>query len=313
MTAAFEVIFSLAFLAAVLRVATPYVLASLGGLIAERAGVSNISLEGSMLAAACTGALVSGYSGSAWLGALCGVAAGVLIALLLAVLRLALGADVIIAGIGLNLLASGATAFAVYALLDDKGGTTSLPSGVLPTVHIPIVAGLPVVGDLLSGQHLLTYVALAAAPAVAWLLYRTRFGVHLCAVGEMPDAARSVGINVRRIQLLGLAASGALAGLAGVFLSMGYVSFFVRDMTAGRGFIALAAVFLGGLRPWGVFFAALGFGAAEALAVQLGNLAIPPQLVSTIPYVATLAALTWYAWRRRARGAAASAPDGPAR
>lgn len=301
MNAAVEVILSTAFLAAVLRVATPYVLAALGGLIAERAGVSNIALEGSMLAAACAGALVSGYSGSTWLGALCGIAAGTLIALLLAVARLNLGADAIIAGIGLNLLASGATAFAVFALLDDKGGTTGLPSGTLPTIHIPLIEDIPVAGDILSGQNLVTYLALLSAPAVAWLLLRTKFGFHLRAVGEMPEAARSVGIRVRRIQFLALALSGALAGLAGIFLSMGYVSFFVRDMTAGRGFIALAAIFLGGLRPWGVFFAALGFGAAEALAVQLGNLDIPPQLVSAIPYAATLVALALNAWRRRSR------------
>jgi simple sugar transport system permease protein len=159
-----------------------------------------------------------------------------------------------------------------------------------------------VAGEVLSGQNMATWLAFLAAPFVAWLFYRTRFGFHLRAVGEMPDAAASVGIPVRHVQYAGLALSGALAGLAGVFLSMGYVSFFVRDMTAGRGFIALAAVFLGGLRPWGVFLAALGFGAAEALAVQLGTLDVPPQLVSTIPYAMTLVALALYAWRRKRRG-----------
>lgn len=312
MSTAAEVIFSTAFLAAVLRVATPYILAALGGLVAERVGVSNIALEGSMLVGACAGALVAGYSGSIWLGALAGVAAGTLLALALAALRLHLGADVIIAGIGLNLFASGATAFTVFALLDDKGGTSGLASGTLPTIHVPLVEDMPIVGEVLSGQNLVTYLAILAAPAVAWMLFRTRAGFHLRAVGEMPDAARSVGIHVRRVQYLALALSGALAGLAGVFLSMGYVSFFVRDMTAGRGFIALAAVFLGGLRPWGVFFAALGFGAAEALAVQLGNRDVPPQLVSTIPYVLTLVALGWYAWRRRVKDQGAAPLPVPA-
>lgn len=304
-----DVVFSTAFLAAVLRVATPYILAALGGLIAERVGVSNIALEGQMLSAACTGALVAGYSGSIALGALCGVAVGALLGLLLAASTLNLGADAIIAGIGLNLLASGATAYAVYALLDDKGGTSGLKSGSLPSVRIPGVESVPVLGDVVSGQNLVTYLAFLAAPVVAWLLYRARFGFHLRAVGEMPEAARSVGIPVRRVQYVGLALSGAFAGLAGVFLSMGYVSFFVRDMTAGRGFIALAAVFLGGLRPWGVFFAALGFGAAEALAVQLGNLDVPPQLVSAIPYVFTLVALAVYAYRRSRRTGADTAPN----
>lgn len=310
MSSVMDVLFSTAFLAAVFRVATPYLLAAFGGLLAERVGVSNIALEGQMLAAACTGALVSGYSGSTALGAVSGVAVAALLGLLLAVLTLNLGADAIIAGIGLNLLASGATGYAVYTLLDDKGGTSALPSGSLPAVRVPGVESIPVVGDVVSGQNLMTYVALLAAPVVAWLLHRMRFGFHLRAVGEMPEAARSVGIPVRRVQYLTLALSGVLAGLAGVFLSMGYVSFFVRDMTAGRGFIALAAVFLGGLRPWGVFFAALGFGAAEALAVQLGSLQVPPQLVSAIPYAFTLVALAVYAYRRRAGAEPASA--GPA-
>ncbi|GAB2832117.1 ABC transporter permease [Lentzea nigeriaca] len=301
MNAVVGVVFSSAFLAAVMRVATPYLLAAFGGLIAERVGVSNIALEGQMLAAACTGALVAGHQGSVALGAVSGIAVAALLGLLLAALRLHLGADVIIAGIGLNLLASGGTAYAVFALLGDKGGTSGLQSGSLPRLHLWGVERIPVLGEILSGQNIVTYLAFLAAPVVAWLLYRTRFGFHLRAVGEAPDAARSVGIPVRRVQCLGLALSGALAGLAGVFLSMGYVSFFVRDMTAGRGFIALAAVFLGGLRPWGVFLAALAFGAAEALAVQVGTLDIPPQLVSTIPYVLTLGALATYAYRRRRR------------
>jgi simple sugar transport system permease protein len=299
MSAVLDVVLSSAFLAAVLRVSTPYLLAAFGGLVAERAGVSNIALEGQMLSAACTGALVAGYSESVALGALCGVGVATLLGLLLAALRLELGADVIIAGIGLNLLASGGTAYAVFTLLDDKGGTSGLKSGSLPAVPLPGVERIPVLGDALSGQNLVTWLAFLTAPVIAWLFYRARFGFHLRAVGEMPDAAASVGIPVRRVQYTGLALSGALAGLAGVFLSMGYVSFFVRDMTAGRGFIALAAVFLGGLRPWGVFLAALGFGAAEALAVQLGTLDVPPQLVSTIPYAMTLVALAVYAWRRR--------------
>jgi ABC-type uncharacterized transport system permease subunit len=302
-----DLVFSTAFVAAVCRVATVYILASFGGLVAERVGVSNIALEGSMLAAACTGALVSGYTGSVWLGALCGIVAAIAVALLLAALRLHLGADAIIAGIGLNLLASGATAFAVFALLGDKGGTSGLRSGTLPAIELPLLEDIPLVGAVLSGQNLVTYLAFGCVPVVAWLLHRTRFGYHLRAVGEMPEAARSVGIDVRRVQYLGLALSGALTGLAGVFLSMGYVSFFVRDMTAGRGYVALAVVFLGGLRPWGVFIASLGFGAAEALAVQLGGLDVPPQLVSAIPYAFTLVALGLHAWRKQAASDVAAA------
>ena len=303
---------STAFLAAILRVATPYVLASLGGVVAERAGIPNIALEGQMLIAACTAVLVSGYSEKVWLGAFCGIAAGALLAVLLAFTYLELGADPIIAGIGLNLLASGTTAFAVFTLLGDKGGTTGLHSGSLPTITIPILASIPVLGPILSGQNTLTYLALLLVPAVSWMLYRSRFGFHLRSVGEMPDAAETVGIAARRVQYSALALSGALAGAGGVFLSMAAVSFFVREMTAGRGFIALAAVFLGGVRPWGAFFAALGFGLSEALAIQLGNLAVPTQLVTAIPYILTLVALGIFAARRtRAQKRPRPSPGNP--
>ncbi|GIV83365.1 MAG: hypothetical protein KatS3mg052_0372 [Candidatus Roseilinea sp.] len=142
------------------------------------------------------------------------------------------------------------------------------------------------------------------SPGLRCFSNRTRAGIHLRAVGENPDAARSVGINVRRQQYLALALSGALAALGGVYLSMGYVKFFARDMTAGRGFIALAAIFLGGKTPLGTMIAALVFGLAEALSVQLGNLRVPNQLVQMIPYIATLIALVVYALVQRQRAIA---------
>lgn len=301
-----DAIMTMAFLGAILRVATPYMFASLAGVVSERVGIANLALEGQMLSAAATGALVAGYSGSVWLGAGTGIAVGALLGVVLAVIVLELHADAIITGIGINLLASGGTAFAVFTLLDDKGGTTGLESGALPTIEIPGLASIPLIGDVLSGQNLMTYLALAALPVVAWLLYRSRFGVHLRAVGESPAAAESVGLRVGAVQYAALAVSGALAGMGGVFLSMGAVSFFVRDMTAGRGYIALAAVFLGGVRPLGAFLAALVFGFSEALAIQLGSTGVPTQLVTAIPYVLTLLALAWFAGRRTVRVAAHS-------
>jgi simple sugar transport system permease protein len=301
-----DAIMTMAFLGAILRVATPYMFASLAGVVSERVGIANLALEGQMLSAAATGALVAGYSGSVWLGAGIGIAVGALLGVVLAVIVLELHADAIITGIGINLLASGGTAFAVFTLLDDKGGTTGLESGALPTIEIPGLASIPLIGDVLSGQNLMTYLALAALPVVAWLLYRSRFGVHLRAVGESPAAAESVGLRVGAVQYAALAVSGALAGMGGVFLSMGAVSFFVRDMTAGRGYIALAAVFLGGVRPLGAFLAALVFGFSEALAIQLGSTGVPTQLVTAIPYVLTLLALAWFAGRRTVRVAAHS-------
>ncbi len=305
MEQALNVIFSTAFLAAMLRVSTPLILPALGGLISELGGVINIALEGSMLIAACAGVLVSVWTQSAWLGLLAGVLLGTLTSLLLAFFHLNLKADLILAAIALNLLASGGTIFVVYLVTGDKSSTSRLVSGQMPFLRdvIPAVADLPVVGPILN-QNILTYAAFALAGVVAFFLYRTRTGVHLRAVGENPDAARSVGIDVRRMQYLALTLSGLLASLGGVYLSMGYVKFFARDMTGGRGFIALAAIYLGARHPLGVLIAALVFGAAEALAIQLGNLRVPTQLVQIIPYAATIVALVVYALAQRQRALA---------
>jgi simple sugar transport system permease protein len=301
MEQALQVIFSATFIAAVLRVSTPIILPALGGLISELGGVGNIALEGIMLTAACSGVLISVATQSEWLGLLAGVVSGVLLALVLAFFHLNLKADLILAAIALNILASGGTIFVVYLLTGDKGGTSTLISKQMPFIEIPIIKDIPVIGPILSGQNLLTYVAFIAAAVVSVFLYRMRAGIHLRAVGENPEAARSVGINVRAQQYLALGLSGFLAALGGVYLSMGYVKFFARDMTAGRGFIALAAIYLGGKTPGGTLIAALVFGAADALAVQLGNLRIPSQLVQMIPYVATLIALVVYALVQRQR------------
>ena len=295
MEEALKVIFSTTFIAALLRVSTPIVFPALGGLISELAGVGNLALEGIMLSAACAGVLISAYTKSEWLGLVAGITMSTLLALLLAAFHLELKADLVLAAIALNILASGGTIFIVFLLTGDKGSTASLISGQMPFVDIPIIKDIPVLGPILSGQNLLTYVMLIATALVALFLYRTRIGVHLRAVGENPDAARSVGINVKFMQYLALGMSGFLAGLGGFYLSMGYVKFFARDMTSGRGFIALAAVYLGAKRPVGTLIAGLAFGAADALSIQLGNLKIPTQLVQMIPYVATLIALVVYA------------------
>jgi simple sugar transport system permease protein len=310
MEEALRVIFSAAFIAAILRTSTPLILPALGGLVSELGGVGNIALEGLMLVAACTGVLVSVATKSAWVGMLAGVGLSIVLALLLAFFHLNLKADLILAAIALNILASGATIFVVFLVTRDKGATNSLVSGQMPFVR-DIVPG---VTSILEGpdsflksivtilnQNILTYLAFALVAAVAVFLYRTRTGIHMRAVGENSDAARSVGINVRAMQYLALGMSGLFAGLGGIYLSMGYVKYFARDMTSGRGFIALAAVFLGAKHPVGTAIAAIAFGAAEALSVQLGNLKIPTQLVSMIPYLATLIALVVYAIVQRQR------------
>ena len=156
-------------------------------------------------------------------------------------------------------------------------------------------------GTIVSGHNIFVYLAFILTALVSVLLYRTRLGAHLRAVGENPEAANSVGINVRRTKVIALLLSGFLAALGGLDLSMAYLSLFQRDMTAGRGFIALAAVYLGGRKPWGTLLAAIVFGFADALSNQLGSLRIPSQLVQMIPYIATIVALVAYALQQQAQ------------
>ena len=304
MDSVLQVIFSAVFVSTILRVSTPLILPALGGLITELGGVPNIALEGMMLSAACAGVLVSAYTKSEWLGLLAGVALAEVMALVLGFFHLNLKADIILVGLALNILASGATIFVVYLLTGDKGSSTKLVSLQMPAIDIPLIKDIPVLGEILSGQNLLTYVAFIATGLVWLFLYRTKPGIHLRAVGENPDAARSVGINVMAMRYLALMLSSFLAALGGIHLSMGYVKFFQRDMTAGRGFIALAAVYLGAKHPVGTLIAALVFGAADALSIQLGNLKVPSQLVQMIPYVVTVVSLILYAIVRKRQAAA---------
>jgi simple sugar transport system permease protein len=293
-------IFSALFLASVLRISTPIILAALGGLISELSGATNITLEGTMLVAAFTGVVVSAYADSLILGVVCGILAGLLIAVLLSIFHLHLKTDLFLAGIALNIMATGGTIFLLYILTGDKGNSSSLASATLPFINIPVIKDIPFLDTVLSGHNVLVYIAFLLTWLVAVFLYRTRLGVHLRAVGENAEAAGSVGINVLQIRWIALLLSGFMASLGGLYMSMAYLNLFQRDMTAGRGFIALAAVYLGGRKPWGVLIAAIIFGGFDALSNQLGSLKIAPQLVQVIPYVATIVALVVYNLRQQA-------------
>ena len=293
-------IFSALFVASILRISTPIILAALGGLVSELSGATNITLEGTMLVAAFTGVVVSAYTESLVLGVICGILAGLLIAVLLAVFHLHLKTDLFLAGIALNIMATGGTIFLLYILTGDKGNSSSLASATLPFIQIPIIKDIPFLDTVLSGHNILVYISFLLTWLVAVFLYRTRLGVHLRAVGENAEAAGSVGINVLQIRWIALLLSGFMASLGGLYMSMAYLNLFQRDMTAGRGFIALAAVYLGGRKPWGVLIAAIIFGGFDALSNQLGSLKIAPQLVQVIPYVATIVALVVYNLRQQA-------------
>lgn len=293
-------IFSAAFLASVLRISTPLILPALGGLITDLSGAINIALEGIMLTSAFTGVVVSAYSGSIFLGVVAGVASGVLISFLLGWFHLHLETDIILAGIAINILATGGTIFLLYVLTGDKGNSQSLASGRVPNINLPLIQDIPFLGRVISGQHIFVWIAFLLTWLVSIYLYRTRWGTHLRAVGENPEAAETMGINVKRTRMIALLISGFLASFGGLTMSMAYLTIFQREMTAGRGFIALAAVYLGGRKPWGTLLAAILFGFADALSHQLGSLRIPSQLVQTIPYIVTILALVIYSLREQA-------------
>ncbi|RME74426.1 MAG: ABC transporter permease [Chloroflexi bacterium] len=302
-----------------IRISTPLILPALGGLISELAGVINIALEGLMLVAAFLGVVVGAYSAQwfpgwpgwvyPWLGALAGILVSLVLAWLLAFVHLELGADIILAALAINILAQGGTVFVMFALTGDKGSTSTLASPALPNIVIPFVNRIPVLGVLfnaenMTGYNIMTYAALVLTVLVWFVLYRMPFGAHLRAVGENPEAAASVGINVRRVQYTAILLSGLLAALGGLNLSMGYLTIFQANMTAGRGFIALAAVYLGNRNPIGTVIAAVIFGAATALGAQMGTLNVPPQYIEMIPPFVTIAALVIYNLRRQAQLAA---------
>ena len=289
-----------AFLAAVLRVTTPILFAALGALISDRAGVINIGIEGIMLAGAFAGVVGSAETGSAWLGLACAILAGCALGAALSFAVHTLKADLVLSGVALNLGCASGTVLLLYALTGDKGMSGSLASKVLPTIDLPFLDRVPVLGAAFGHLHVLTWASLLAVPAVSVLLLRTPFGLRLRAVGENPEAAAIAGVRVARVQFAALVLSGALGGVAGAFLSMGYVSWFTGGISAGRGFIAIAAEVMGGGMAAGAFVSALVLGAAEAFATDLQGIGLPSELMQTVPYVVPVIALVLHAARRRA-------------
>lgn len=311
-----ETLMTASFFAAILRAATPMVFAALGGLISELAGVINVALEGMMLIAAFFGVVGSAWAASMWpdasplmfalIGAGVGLLSAVLLALILAVFYLEFDANLIIAGVGINILAAGLTVFLLFTISGDKGSSSGLMSYVLPNLNLGPLHDIPALGALFAGgngrgHHILVYVAILSIGLVWVFLHKTRLGLRLRAVGEYPEACRTVGIPVKRIQYYAILLSGLLAGFGGIYLSMGYLSLFQANMTAGRGFLALAAIFLGARSVFGTAAAAVFFGLASVFAAQLGLLNVPTSVVFSVAPMVTILALLAFAWRRHLR------------
>ena len=279
---------------AILRVMTPILFAAIGVAITALSGAINISMEGTMLFAAFFGVIVSAFTQNLFLSFIAGIIAGIALASILAYFHLKLKADIILAAIALNMFSSGFTIFLLYIFAKDKGTSSSLKSLVFPSIQIPILKNIPIIGEIFSGHNVLTYLALLSVVIFYIIIFKTPLGLRIRAVGQNPDAASSVGVNVNKIRFYALLLSGIFGALGGLYLSMGYVSWFARDMTAGRGFIAIAASNLGAHLPFGVFLASLLFGILNTIAIYLASLQIPSEFIQMIPYIATVVTLTIY-------------------
>ena len=291
-------IFTADFLFSLFRITAPILFAALGAVIAEKAGVVNIGLEGIMMISALFGVLFAYWTQFWWVGVLGAVLVGVLLALVIGFFAFEMKTDIILAGIAINMLGAGGTIFMLNMLTGMKGNTGALVTRelLIPTVKIPLIQSIPFVGQVLSGHSVLTYVAFLLVWLMWVLLYKTPLGLNIRAVGENPNAATSIGVSVQKIQYIAIALSGAMAGLGGSFMSMYYSQGWNSGMVAGRGFIALAATAMGRGEPVGTMLSSLLFGFAQALRTKVSGIqGVSSYLVSVIPYLATIIGLVLYA------------------
>jgi simple sugar transport system permease protein len=279
------------FLMTSLRLSVPIVFAAVGGVLSERSGVYNIGLEGMILAGAFGAAVGAYFAGTPFAGVVVGIALGMLAALILAVLSVSLGVNQIVAGIAINVLMLGLTAFLSRVVFEGQANTMTL-AGFKP-IALPLLSEIPIVGPVLFRQDLLVYLMYVLVAAAYWLLFHTRWGLNIRAVGENPRAADTAGISVPRLRYAAVLASGGIAGLGGCYIVLSQVFLFSEHMSAGKGFIALAAVILGRWSPLGALLACLLFGACDALQLRLqfANPEVPYQAFVILPYAVSILAL----------------------
>lgn len=290
-----------------IRLATPLLLACLAGLFSERSGIIDIGLEGKMLIAAFFSAAVAFATGSVWLGLLAGIAASMALSALHGLASITFRGNQLISGVALNFLASGITVLIAQVWFSQGGRTPSLMSGGrFENITLPLaetLRGVPILGpiyaDLISGHSILVYAALLAVPLTWWVLYRTRYGLRLRAVGEAPEAVDTAGVSVVGLRYSSLVITGVLCGMAGAYLATGLQAGFVREMTAGRGYIALAALIFAKWRPWYALWACLLFGLLQAVALRYQNLdlgffVVPVQVMDALPYILTVVILAGF-------------------
>ncbi|MYZ48692.1 ABC transporter permease [Propylenella binzhouense] len=293
------------------RLSVPLILAALAGLFSERSGIFDIGLEGKMLIAAFAAGAVAGVTASAWLGLAAAVVASVAFALVHGYASITQRGNQIVSGVAINFLASGLTAFLGQAWFSQGGRTPPVPAGGrFAEIELPgaeALRGVPLVGpvyaELISGHNLLVYLAVLAVPLSAWILYRTRFGLRLRAVGENPAAVDTAGISVAWLRYRAVMIAGIFCGFAGAYLAIAQSAGFIRDMTAGKGFIALAALIFAKWRPWPVLGACFLFGLLDAISIRLQGARlpivgeVPVQAIQALPYLLTVVLLAGFIGR----------------
>ncbi|MBD9650631.1 ABC transporter permease (plasmid) [Ensifer sp. PDNC004] len=278
-------------LSQVLDLMTPVLLAAMAGTLCERAGVFNIALEGKMLVGAFAAVAASVAFGSPMVAVLFAVVCTAVFAFPLALGGARFGGDPIVIGIGLNLLAAGLTTYLLSALFGVTGTLVDPAVIALPRFGIGALAGIPVLGAIADGHNLLVYLSWLLVLVLNVYLFRTRWGLRLRGIGEVPSAAAAMGANVNRYQTAIVLLAGALCGLAGAQLALGSVALFAENMTAGRGWIAVVAVMLGRAHPLGIALACFGFGLADAIGLRLQGQGLPNQITDIAPYAITLLAM----------------------
>jgi len=287
-----------------IRLATPYLFAAVGETFAQRSGVLNLGVEGIMLMGAFSGFYVGMKSGNIWLGLLAAAVVGILMGLLMSVISVTLKAEQGISGIGLHLFGLGLSSLLFKKML---GGVESI-TGFQP-IKIPLLGDIPYLGDVLFNHNLLVYAAFLLVPLSTWFLNKTTFGLKIRAVGQNPQAADTPGVNVVRVRYICVCLGGMLAGIAGASLSIALINLFQENMTNGMGFIAVALVYFGGWRPYGVLWGALLFSFVNALQmwIQVKGINIPSDFAVMMPYILTILALV-FATNRAKQPAALTKP-----
>ena len=292
------------------RLAIPLLLACLAGLYSERAGIFDIGLEGKMLAAAFFAAAFAAVSGSAWIGLLAGIGASLVLSAIHGIASITFRGNQLISGVAINMLAAGLTVLVAQNWFRQGGRTPQLSgSARAEPITLPFAEmfeSIPLFGptykELISGHSLLVYIALAMVPLTWWVLFRTRFGLRLRAVGENPASVDTAGVSVIRLRFIAVAICGILCGVAGAYLATGLQAGFIKDMTAGRGFMALAALIFAKWRPWNALWACLLFGLLQALAlrfqsIDIGGFVIPVQFMEALPFILTVVILAGFVGR----------------